>query len=335
MLCQFVEKAAILAIAGKLDPSVISLSIFEKTDEFGPGFPHNHNYLMPFHITNMCAADMGVYADRPGDFQVWIDRNLDRLSVRFGDFPADVFESAHGPCNHYPRAFMGAYLKARFHQAVKAARKLGIAVKRYPRHEVTDVKLIGRMARLHIKRPYSEGRTEMVADAVLLATGHWFPDSRQKNYFDSPWPAKKLLERIPPGSKLAIIGTSLRDTIDGTPADDVIAALPGNDVVRGLAGNDLVCLDDGNDRGFGGTGIDTFHGGDGVDRIRGGSARDLLYGEAGGDFLLGGAGNDRMFGAAGDDVLSGGPGAADRAVGGPHLAGDRCFAELEIGCELP
>jgi uncharacterized NAD(P)/FAD-binding protein YdhS len=49
----------------------------------------------------------------------------------------------------------------------------------------------------------------MFADAVLLATGHWFPDSRQKNYFDSPWPAKKLLERIPAGAELAVIGTSL------------------------------------------------------------------------------------------------------------------------------
>jgi uncharacterized NAD(P)/FAD-binding protein YdhS len=49
----------------------------------------------------------------------------------------------------------------------------------------------------------------MLADAVLLATGHWFPDSRQINYFDSPWPAKKLLERIPPGAELAVIGTSL------------------------------------------------------------------------------------------------------------------------------
>jgi uncharacterized NAD(P)/FAD-binding protein YdhS len=211
MLCQFVEKASILASVGKLDPSVILLSIFEKTDEFGPGVPHNHKYLLPFHITNMCAADMGVYADRPGDFQAWIDRNLDRLRFRFGDFPAEVFELSHGhgPCNHYPRAFMGAYLEARFHQAVKAARRLGIAVKLYPRHEITDVRIVDRMARLNINRPHSGSRTEMFADAVLLATGHWFPDSRQKNYFDSPWPAKKLLERIPPGSELAIIGTSL------------------------------------------------------------------------------------------------------------------------------
>lgn len=211
MLCQLVEKASIWIRAGRLDPRVISLSLFEKTDEFGPGFPHNNRYLLPFHITNMCAADMGVYADRPGDFQLWVDQNLDRLKVRYDDFPAEVFRSAHGhsPCKHYPRAFMGAYLQARFHQAVKAAPRHGIAVKLYPRHEITDVRQVGGLVRLDINRLPSGSRTQMFADAVLLATGHWFPDSRRENYFDSPWPAKKLLKHIPPGVELAVIGTSL------------------------------------------------------------------------------------------------------------------------------
>jgi uncharacterized NAD(P)/FAD-binding protein YdhS len=211
MLCQFVEKASAWVRAGKLDPRVIDLSLFEKKGEFGPGFPHNHRYLMPFHITNMCAADMGVYADRPGDFQVWVDRNLDRLKVRYDDFPADAFDSAtrHGRCKHYPRAFVGAYLQARFHQAVEDARRHGMAVTLYPCHEITDVRQVGGMARLVVKRPPPGRCPEMLADAVLLATGHWFPDSLQINYFDSPWPAKKLLEQIPPGAELAVIGTSL------------------------------------------------------------------------------------------------------------------------------
>jgi uncharacterized NAD(P)/FAD-binding protein YdhS len=43
----------------------------------------------------------------------------------------------------------------------------------------------------------------------LLATGHWFEKQEQHNYFPSPWPAKNLLERIPQGEKVAVIGTSL------------------------------------------------------------------------------------------------------------------------------
>jgi uncharacterized NAD(P)/FAD-binding protein YdhS len=84
-----------------------------------------------------------------------------------------------------------------------------MSVKLHPRHEITDVRQVGGMARLVVKRPPPSGRREMFADAVLLATGHWFSHSREKNYFDSPWPAKKLLEHIPPGSELAVIGTSL------------------------------------------------------------------------------------------------------------------------------
>jgi uncharacterized NAD(P)/FAD-binding protein YdhS len=229
MLCQFVEKASAWIKAGKLDPRLINLSLFEKTDEFGPGFPHNHRYLMHFHITNMCAADMGVYADRPGDFQLWVDRNLDRLKVRYDGFPEDVFASAsgHDPCKHYPRAFMGAYLHARFNQASKAARTLGMAVNLYPGHEVTDVRQVGDMVRLVVQRHPAGGCPEMLADAVLLATGHWFPDNSQKTYFDSPWPAKKLLEDIPPEAEIAIIGTSLSAietvltlTSDGRFVDD-------------------------------------------------------------------------------------------------------------------
>jgi len=211
MLCQFVEKAAVHVRLGKLNPTLIDLSLFEKTDGFGPGFPHNPRYLMPFHITNMCAADMGVYAARPGDFRVWVDRHRDRLKIQYNDFPADLFESAlgHGPCEHYPRALMGAYLQSRFHRAVKAARRLGMAINLYPCHEVTDVRQVGGMARLVVHRPPIGGCPEMFADAVLLATGHWFPNNRQINYFDSPWPAKNLLEGIPPGAELAVLGTSL------------------------------------------------------------------------------------------------------------------------------
>lgn len=124
MLCQLVEKARAENRAGRVNPLDVAISVFEKTNHFGPGFPHNAHYLMPFHITNMCAADMGIYADRPEDFQAWIDRNLNRLQGLFPAYPPNVFEGAlgAGACRHYPRAFMGEYLKARFQQAVTVAR---------------------------------------------------------------------------------------------------------------------------------------------------------------------------------------------------------------------
>jgi uncharacterized NAD(P)/FAD-binding protein YdhS len=211
MLCQLVDKTQARCDSGQIDARVFDIAIFEKTDDFGPGFPHNGRFMMPYHITNMCAADMGVYADRPGDFQIWVNRNLARLMISFPTFPAEVFDpaSSGSPCKHYPRAFMGEYLRTRFHQAMQTARQIGMTVTPYPLHEVTDVRPDGNTVRLVAQKITAGSRLNMCADAALLATGHWFPESRRTNFFDSPWPAAKLLESIPPGASVAVIGTSL------------------------------------------------------------------------------------------------------------------------------
>ena len=47
------------------------------------------------------------------------------------------------------------------------------------------------------------------ADAVLLATGHWFEHSETSNYFSSPWPASQLLSSIPQGETVGVLGSSL------------------------------------------------------------------------------------------------------------------------------
>ena len=211
MLCQLVGKARKAAAVGQLDPRRISLAVFERADSFGPGFPHNERYLMPFHITNMCAADMGVYVDRPGDFQAWVDRNLDRLRIRFRDFPAKAFVPIPGPagCRHYPRAFMGEYLRFRFKEALEDARRSGMSIRLYPCHEVIDIRLEGGLVHIVEKEAGQGVNQELPFDAALLATGHWFSDSGLENYFDSPWPASRLHDQIPPGASVGVIGTSL------------------------------------------------------------------------------------------------------------------------------
>ncbi len=211
MLCQLVEKACKRVSAGQIEPSGMHVAVFEKAHDFGPGFPHNGRNLMPFHLTNMCAGDMGVYADRRGDFQVWVDRNLELLQDRFPGFPAEAFEPSPGPaaCRHYPRAFMGEYLRTRFRQAVEDGRRIGMTVRLFPLHEVVDMRPAGDAVRIVARPPVIREPLEMIFHAVLLATGHWVSESRQENYFDSPWPAARLLARIPPGARVGVIGTSL------------------------------------------------------------------------------------------------------------------------------
>ena len=122
MLCQFVNRLQDKAAKGQLDPSRIGIQIYEKQDIFGPGFPHSDRFALPYHITNMCASDMGILGDNPGDFQEWVIHNSDNLQKHFAYFRDSSYEpkASRPDCNHYPRAIMGEYLKTRFKEAVES-----------------------------------------------------------------------------------------------------------------------------------------------------------------------------------------------------------------------
>ncbi len=211
MLCQLVNRVQQKAAKGRLNPSTIGIQVYEKQDTFGPGFPHSDKFVLPFHITNMCASDMGIIAGRPGDFEDWVAINSDHLQKRFGGFQAASSGDAEfgQECNHYPRAVMGAYLEARFQKAVESAQRLGLDVHLAPQTEVVDLKESGSGVTLRIRDLQSQHDDSREADRVLLATGHWFETTDQANYFSSPWPARELIRNIPAGAKVAVIGTSL------------------------------------------------------------------------------------------------------------------------------
>ena len=211
MLSQFVDRVQEKAEKRQLDPSTISVEIFEKQAIFGPGFPHSDRFVLPFHITNMCASDMGILHAKPGDFQQWVTNNSDNLRHCFSWF-RDASSGPHGAgeeCNHYPRAIMGEYLKTRFQEAAQLAQDMGLAIRLYPASEVVDLRLNGGKICLIIKDLLSENDFSSDADRVLLATGHWVGKNDQDGYVTSPWPAEKLLRKIPKGAKVAVIGTSL------------------------------------------------------------------------------------------------------------------------------
>jgi uncharacterized NAD(P)/FAD-binding protein YdhS len=211
MLCQFVDRAQGKVKNRQLDPSRIGIQIYEKKDIFGPGFPHSDKFALPFHITNMCASDMGILDGNPDDFQEWVFNNSDHLQKQFSYFRDSSYEpkASRPDCNHYPRAIMGEYLKTRFKEAIESAQEAGLDVKRYPASEVVDLSQKGKKICLRIKDLRTKNYLSGEADRVLLATGHWFENNDQDHYFTSPWPATKLLRSIPQGAKVAVIGTSL------------------------------------------------------------------------------------------------------------------------------
>ena len=211
MLCQFVDKVQKKLAEGQLKSSALGIQIYEKQDVFGPGFPHSDRYVLPFHITNMCAADMGIWEGRPEDFQNWVIDNSEKLETRFGFAAVASAEQTASQllCRHYPRAIMGEYLKAKFQEALQAARQAGLAVTLYSASEVVDLCQKGDRVSLRIKNLASGNYFNREADRVLLATGHWFEKNDQSRYFPSPWPAQRLLNSIPPNAKIAVLGTSL------------------------------------------------------------------------------------------------------------------------------
>jgi uncharacterized NAD(P)/FAD-binding protein YdhS len=182
-------------------PQDASIDIFERHADPGPGLPHNPLYVLPCHITNMCARDMGIVAEDPRDFQTWIDRS---------DFPGAERANTPDPdCQHYPRAWMGEYLKARFSAAVGRIEAVGVRVRVRTRCEVTDLRLRDSSFELSCTLETGSPAPHERYDRVLLATGHWFPPQTEPRVIPSPWPASRLAQQIPQGAEVAVLGSSL------------------------------------------------------------------------------------------------------------------------------
>ncbi len=211
MLWQCIRQAQKAAETNPGLPSRTRIRIFEKQDRFGPGFPHHVDNVLPCHITNMCASDMGIFPENPDDFQSWTVKNRVSLINRFSWFAPFLKQQENVPsvCDHYPRAIMGEYLTTRFFEAVALARQMGMTLEHHGGTAVVDLQPDSGKFRLSCQTT-GTGKTSVIEAAqVLIATGHWQKQRHDPFFFPSPWPAQTLRQRIPMGVKVGIIGTSL------------------------------------------------------------------------------------------------------------------------------
>ena len=189
----------------------VCIEVFDRHAQAGPGLPHNGVYVLPCHITNMCAGDMGIAANRPRDFQDWLDAQESAGVLKQVADPAvhGTQAMADSECRHYPRSWMGHYLADRFSAAVTKLEAAGIRVMVHTRCEVVDLQIqehgFALVFRDEMKTTHSPPRF----DRVLLATGHWFPAQSDRRVIPSPWPAARLLAQIPPSAEVAVLGSSL------------------------------------------------------------------------------------------------------------------------------
>ena len=206
--CQFIQKLREKAGQRHLGHAGIRIAVMEKQRFFGPGFPYSDEFVMPCHMTNTCAEEMGIEPDDPRDFKDWVESESERLASGYTVFPR-ANELKADCCTYYPRAVMGEYLRARFLASVETARELGCEVSLYPHCEVLEAAEKKEKLTLRIKELEGGKTFFLEADRVLLATGHWFNQSKDTRFFSSPWPARALLESIPQGASVAVLGSSL------------------------------------------------------------------------------------------------------------------------------
>jgi len=211
MLYQFIRRLQAKVSSGLVDPHRVHILVFDKQPVAGPGFPHNEYFVQPYHITNMCAAEMSVVYSNPQDFSDWIESRRSDLIDLFPAFRTIICDPAYqqNGCSHYPRALMGEYLKVRFQDALKLAEALGIKVEVHNDCEVTNIVDDRNGVRIEVRSKKHGSNSCFSANQILLATGHWPRDSSGPGYFSTPWPARRLLTQIPRGAVVAVIGSSL------------------------------------------------------------------------------------------------------------------------------
>lgn len=190
----------------------ISLILFEKNNQPGPGLPYADENVFPFHLCNMPAEDMSIVADCPDDFIDWVNSNRHALAQRYpelGPFLMPKRSSRLPGSACLPRIVMGHYLRNRFNDALQMSRKKNVNISIQARVEVTGLNDSGSVLSIEAVDLETKALKRFSAKYVLLATGHWFENKKRDRYFSSPWPAPELIRSIPEGTKTAILGTSL------------------------------------------------------------------------------------------------------------------------------
>ena len=192
-------------------PIPIKIHVFEKNKFPGSGFPYDKSNLFAFHICNMPAQEMSIDADNPDDLTIWFKKNKSRLTQTLQEFEQWLLDPVYKDSitEFYPRMIMGEYLKERFKKSLEIAKQKKISVVVHSMSEVTNIKDKGNHLVLNVMDLEKKTSCDILSDQVLISTGHWSNKQNQPGYYASPWPAKMLLENIPKGSKVAVIGSGL------------------------------------------------------------------------------------------------------------------------------
>lgn len=175
------------------------IDIFERKNYLGAGMPYSAEGANVEHITNVSDNEIPIIYNSIED---WVKIAPKVVLKKF-----NISEEKFDEYKVLPRLFFGEYLSAQFNLLKDAAAKKGIKTNVHLKCVVEDI----------IDAPEDNQVTVCVKDhhkayfdQVIICTGHNWPkkyEGRIPNYFDSPYPPKKISLKL--NHTVGIMGSSL------------------------------------------------------------------------------------------------------------------------------
>ena len=177
----------------------LEIEIFERKAFLGSGMPYSHEGAEKEHITNVSDNEIPVIYNSIED---WVKIAPKSILKKF-----DVNSENFNEYKVLPRLLFGEYLSAQFDLLMKEAKKKSIATKVHLNTVVTDVFDDKKIKKVHV---IIERTEDLIFDEIIICIGHHWPKKLENtvpNYFDSPYPPKKLAKKI--NFPIALKGSSL------------------------------------------------------------------------------------------------------------------------------
>lgn len=200
------------------NPRNVKITIYEKNQQLGSGMPYSKEGALKEHVTNVSDNEI---PEIKYSIHEWVNKYPEKSS------PYCISESNFNEYKVLPRLMFGEYLQSQFEELIEKAHDLKIPMEVLTNQKVTDIKY---NRQLKYATVYTEDN-QRDYDKVIICIGHFWPKTNEgkiPGYFDSPYPPKKLEQKL--NNPIAITG----------------ASLTAIDAIRTLARNNGVYLKDSN-----------------------------------------------------------------------------------------
>lgn len=183
----------LLELVRRREPMAVTL--YERGARAGVGMPYCAQHGTELMLANITSLEIPPVTCGYVD---WLRGQDAGLLARYG-LTAEALDERQ----FLPRRLLGAYFRDQFLAVLDLAGQRGFRVRLHENCAVTDLELLPTSVRL-----WADGHASpSIYDAVVVATGHVWPEDAGPTRFASPWSG--LLAASVPAGRVGILGTSL------------------------------------------------------------------------------------------------------------------------------